>query len=225
MWRQAQRFAALGQQLRQFAPRTLVRSCYLSRKHTARWSSLIIGHRALCEFAADADIHVAPDARLLFATGDREFGATHPELSRALLRLDSGGKLRLPSGHARVGPGSIVHVEGTFEMGSSYINSHARILCGDSIRIGDGCALAWNVELLDDDRHQLQVDGTQVTKSDPIVIEDDVWIGNNVLVKKGVHIGEGAVIGSGSVVTDDIPAGTLAVGNPAEVIYDDVSWQ
>jgi len=225
MQRHAQRLLELGRQFSRFSPRTLARSCYLSRKHTTRWSSLVIGRTALCEIAAGADINIAPDARLLFATEDREFGATHPELTKAMLRLDSSAELRLPSGHARVGPGSIVHIEGTFEMGDSYINSHTRILCGDSISIGDDCALAWNVELLDDDRHQLRVEGTQTTKSDPIVIEDDVWIGNNVLVKKGVHVGEGAVIGSGSVVTDDIPAQTLAVGNPAEVIYDDVSWQ
>jgi maltose O-acetyltransferase len=33
-----------------------------------------------------------------------------------------------------------------------------------------------------------------------------------------VHIGDGSYIGAGSVVTNDIPAGVLAWGNPAQVI-------
>lgn len=34
----------------------------------------------------------------------------------------------------------------------------------------------------------------------------------------GVTIGEGCVIGAGSVVTKDIPANSVAVGNPCRVI-------
>lgn len=34
----------------------------------------------------------------------------------------------------------------------------------------------------------------------------------------GVTIGEGAVIGAGSIVTKDVPANTIAVGNPARVV-------
>jgi acetyltransferase-like isoleucine patch superfamily enzyme len=40
-------------------------------------------------------------------------------------------------------------------------------------------------------------------------------IGVNVTILPFVHIGAGAMIGSGSVVTRDIPAGTVAYGNPA----------
>ena len=41
-----------------------------------------------------------------------------------------------------------------------------------------------------------------------------MWIGGNVVILPGVTIGDGAVIGAGSVVTRDVPAHTLAVGNP-----------
>jgi acetyltransferase-like isoleucine patch superfamily enzyme len=49
-------------------------------------------------------------------------------------------------------------------------------------------------------------------------IEDDVWIGANAVVVPGVHIGRHSVIGAGSVVTRDVPAYSVAAGNPARVI-------
>jgi acetyltransferase-like isoleucine patch superfamily enzyme len=52
----------------------------------------------------------------------------------------------------------------------------------------------------------------------PIIIGNEAWIGTRAIVLSGVSIGEGAVIGAGSVVTRDIPAGAIAVGNPAKVI-------
>lgn len=52
----------------------------------------------------------------------------------------------------------------------------------------------------------------------PITIGSDVWIGAGVSVMPGVTIGSGSVIGAGSVVTRDIPANSVAVGNPCRVI-------
>ena len=79
-----------------------------------------------------------------------------------------------------------------------------------------------------DHNHGSYADGTQ---SDPgqapvlrdcvskcIVIRRNVWIGENVCVLPGVEIGEGSVIGAGSVVTKSIPAGVVAVGNPAKIV-------
>jgi len=109
-------------------------------------------------------------------------------------------------------------------MGDSYVNSHARILCGDEITVGDGVAVAWNVELLDDDRHSLSVDGTRSERTAPIVIEDDVWVGHSVSIHKGVTVHEGSVVASDSVVTSDVPPNTLVAGTPAEVVREDVSW-
>ena len=52
----------------------------------------------------------------------------------------------------------------------------------------------------------------------PVTIGNDVWIGGNVTILPGVTIGDRCTIGAGSVVTRDIPAGSLAVGNPCRVI-------
>jgi Acetyltransferase (isoleucine patch superfamily) len=45
-----------------------------------------------------------------------------------------------------------------------------------------------------------------------------VWLGGNVCVLPGVTIGDNCVIGAGSVVNKDIPANSVAVGNPCKVI-------
>ena len=55
-----------------------------------------------------------------------------------------------------------------------------------------------------------------------VVIGRESHIGANSVVVAGVTIGERCQIGAGSVVTKDIPAYSVAVGNPARVIkrYD-----
>ena len=52
----------------------------------------------------------------------------------------------------------------------------------------------------------------------PVIIEDNVWIGQSVSILKGVKIGFGSIIGSNSVVTKEIPPHSIAVGIPAKVV-------
>ena len=52
----------------------------------------------------------------------------------------------------------------------------------------------------------------------PIVISDDVWVGDRVFILPGVIIGRGAIIGACAVVTKDVPEYAIVGGNPAKVI-------
>ena len=58
----------------------------------------------------------------------------------------------------------------------------------------------------------------QGKKFDPVIIEDDVWIGRRAIVLPGVKIEEGAVIAAGAVVTKNIPRYSIAGGVPAKII-------
>jgi acetyltransferase-like isoleucine patch superfamily enzyme len=51
-----------------------------------------------------------------------------------------------------------------------------------------------------------------------ITIEDDCWIAANAVITAGVTIGKHSVVGGGAVITRDVPAYSVAVGNPARII-------
>lgn len=87
------------------------------------------------------------------------------------------------------------------------------------ITIGDDVQIATGVQLLTP-THPLEA-GARRDKweaAEPIVVGDNVWLGGGVVVCPGVTIGTNTVVGAGSVVVADLPAGVLAVGNPARVV-------
>ena len=96
------------------------------------------------------------------------------------------------------------------------------------VTIGDRCNFGPNVTivtpqhpLLPDERRALKTkDGREIRLcyAQPVTIGNDCWFGANVVVCPGVTIGDNCVIGAGSVVTKDIPANSIAVGNPCRVL-------
>ena len=58
----------------------------------------------------------------------------------------------------------------------------------------------------------------QGTTRKAITIGSNCWIGSKVTVLSGVSVGDGCVIGAGTLVNKNIPANSIAVGNPIRVI-------
>jgi len=52
----------------------------------------------------------------------------------------------------------------------------------------------------------------------PVIIENDVWIGTGAIILKGVRIGRGAIIAAGAVVTRNVPPYSITGGIPAKLI-------
>ena len=88
-----------------------------------------------------------------------------------------------------------------------------KITFGDDVLVGPDCTFVTAVHPVDPERRKA---GYQIFK--PITVGNNVWFGAGVLVCPGVTIGDNCVIGAGSVVLKDVPANSMAVGNPCKVI-------
>jgi len=105
------------------------------------------------------------------------------------------------------------------------INARTIINVTRSITIGQGCRIGWDCDIMDTSFHRIcWLDREPGPVSEPIVIEDNVWVGSRVIILKGVTIGANSVIGAGSVVTKSIPPNSFAAGCPARVITEIAGW-
>jgi acetyltransferase-like isoleucine patch superfamily enzyme len=149
-------------------------------------------------------------------------------------------RLRRVSGNQlSVGEDSIIRADISFEesggkiqIGNRTFVGRSHLVCYRSLIIGDDVIMSWGITVVDHDSHSIEWEKRQNDVRDwgkgqkdwqhiahaPVVIGNKAWVGFNVSILKGVTIGEGAVIGACSVVTRDIPAGSVAVGNPARFI-------
>ncbi len=106
------------------------------------------------------------------------------------------------------------------KLGENFYSNHnlvildeAEVVFGDNVFIGPNCGFYTAGHPLNiAQRNQ----GLEYAK--PIKVGHNVWFGANVIVLPGVVIGDSCTIGAGSVVVKDIPANSVAVGNPCRVI-------
>lgn len=151
----------------------------------------------------------------------------HGEIGRigkepASVQIAENGLLTV-SGTAHLGPGVRVLVgrKASVTIGDkTFVSARSLIVAESSVRIGAECAISWDVQIMDTDFHQLH--GRPSVRE--VVVGDHVWIGSGVHILKGVSIGEGSVVAAGSVVTKNVPPRSLAAGNPATVVRQDVHW-
>lgn len=103
----------------------------------------------------------------------------------------------------------------------------------NSITIGNRAIISNHIHIYDNNNHptspevraQMCLGGFygdawrwKHSESSPIVIEDDVWIGEYSAIMKGVRIGKGSIVAAHSVVTKDVPPYSVVAGNPARVV-------
>lgn len=158
--------------------------------------------------------------------------------------LVGGGKMAIGKDFYMTN-GSGINPLGGNDRGAFYTEPGATIIIGDhvgmsgtrmwiakSLTIGNNVNIGAGVLIMDTDCHQMDYrmrrhDAVEhfsrdvlhkAVQSEPIIIEDDVWIGAGAMVLKGVTIGARSIIGAGSVVTKSIPVDCVAAGNPAKVI-------
>ena len=172
---------------------------------------------------ADGDFYVADDVlaahtkravRLLSLY--EQAHPTDPDIARYLLAqvigsvgegVDIRPPLRVDYGHnITIGDGSWVN------FGLTALDV-APIVIGQDVLIGPNCSLFTAIHPTEPGPRRAKWESAA-----PITLGDNVWLGGSVVVCPGVTIGENSIIGAGAVVTRDIPANSIAVGNPARVI-------
>ncbi|MGL4293884.1 MAG: sugar O-acetyltransferase [Bacteroidales bacterium] len=109
---------------------------------------------------------------------------------------------------------------GKIKIGDHFLgNVNLTILDEATVTFGNHVFIGPNVSIYTIIHHlQPELRNRGIMKALPVTIGNDVWIGGNTTILPGVTIGDGAVVGAGSLVTKDIPARTLAFGNPCRII-------
>ena len=125
---------------------------------------------------------------------------------------------------------------GRIEIGEDcYIGDDTHIWSADSIKIGNRVLISHSANIHDTNSHSvdstlrhlhfkhIMSKGHPLTNafdiiSQPVIIEDDVWIGFNATILKGLTIGRNTIISACSVVTESMPGNVVVAGNPARII-------
>jgi len=108
------------------------------------------------------------------------------------------------------------------------LSDFVHIGCINKVSIGSGVLIGSKV-LISDHSHGRYHGETQSSAMEipnqrelyskgPVIVEDNVFIGDNCCVQAGVTIGRGAIIAANSTVTSDIAADTMVAGSPARPI-------
>jgi maltose O-acetyltransferase len=169
----------------------------------------------------------------LYRASDRELVAERRQAQRLLARYNAtaaddaaGRQTLLRELFGAIGGGADIQPRFSCDYGynirigrNAFVNYNCVFLDCAAIDIGDDLQMGPAVQLYTGTHpleRELRVAGWET--SAPIRIGDAVWFGGGAIVLPGVTIGDGCVIGAGSVVTRDVPAGSVAAGNPARII-------
>lgn len=186
----------------------------LYKRHYHYGSNLVLEGRVSIKFGDGARM-VLNDRLTL---GYNSITKTHGETK---IRLDENAKIII-NGDARIFYGGDVYLfkNAVLIIGNSYINSNCTLRVTNKITIGNGCAIAWNVSIMDSEFHCID----SKLNAQPIIIEDHVWIGANATILPGVTVGYGAIVAAGAVVKNNVPPKCLVAGIPARIIRENVEW-
>ena len=148
-----------------------------------------------------------------------------------------GGRNYFALGTVDIHPGGLVHmgqanwfekgytlaaVGGRITLGNNnYFNRNVKIVCYDSVEMGNDCLMGDSVHIYDQDHNFSDINAvicSQGYTTKPVKIGNNVWIGAKATILKGVTIGDGAIVGANALVNKDVPANSIVVGNPATIV-------
>lgn len=121
-----------------------------------------------------------------------------------------------------IGNNNIIKVGANNMIGDgSYLSAKEKNI---KLEIGNNCGFSRNIKVMTSDGHPIFQNNIRINNAKNISIGDNVWISDNVTILKGVSIGDNSVIGINSTVTKDVAINSIAAGNPARTIKENISW-
>lgn len=104
-------------------------------------------------------------------------------------------------------------------------NTDVHIGCINNVVIGDNVLFASRIYISDHSHGEITKQELDIPPSKrrlvskgPVLIEDNVWIGEGVCILPNVTIGKNSIVGANSVVTKSFPPFSIIAGNPARMI-------
>jgi acetyltransferase-like isoleucine patch superfamily enzyme len=205
--------------------RTIVKSLHVYSKAKVRK-----GKRGISNFIINGNtiVDLEREAVIInkgtFFLGLRPRYFPFPEKKPCGLQMHENGKIII-NGLVNIATGVMILLfkNTLLEFGNNvFINANSKIICDEHIRIGDNVTIAWDVEIMDSDIHNVLREGFKKLK--PVDIGNNVWIGSRATILKGVKIGDGSDIATGTIVTKDVPARSLVAGVPGKIIKSGIQW-
>jgi acetyltransferase-like isoleucine patch superfamily enzyme len=89
------------------------------------------------------------------------------------------------------------------------------VTIGNHVNLAQGITVTALNHNFEDSNKRIDEQGVS---TNPVTIEDDIWIGANAVILPGVTIGHHSVVAAGAVVTKDVPPHSLVAGVPAKII-------
>lgn len=118
-----------------------------------------------------------------------------------------------------------------------HLGAHSVLNAVNLIEIGRDTTISYNVTIQDSNSHPINPEDRRYiwhtahgsrersnlySANAPIIIGENVWIGQNARICKGVRIGDNAIVAACAVVTHNVPANSIVAGNPAKIVKENI---
>lgn len=126
-----------------------------------------------------------------------------------------------------IGYGSCIEVHENarilFKVGSK-CNTSCTFVSQEYIELGEQAMLGRHVTIRDNNgNHYINRDGYR--NSRPVIVGDKAWLTESCTLLPGAKIGQGAIVGAHAVVASHIKPFTMTIGNPAQIVDENVLWK
>ncbi len=118
-----------------------------------------------------------------------------------------------------------VHIKGAYSYihmaRNAEINDGVFLLLKAPLYLGENSTIAYHAKIITSANPNTpynELGKIYPSKTAPVIIGKNVWIGAGAIILPGVTIGDFSVVAAGAVVTKDVPSGVMVAGVPSKIV-------